>query len=206
MNERARSNDVLQTMPDETLRIRRAAFRELLGSGRPVPIQQAARDARLEPDRGRHAARLVASVGMAEVIDDHIVGIDGLTTRETTHRLLVNDVALWTWCAYDIVGIAAALRVDATGTTACGYCGETIYVVTREGQPDESSAVGWMPNVSCSNVMTEFCPSALLFCSRSHLDEWRKPRPDDVGQALDMESLVELGRSNWGPLVDANAA
>jgi Alkylmercury lyase len=206
VTERACWNDVLETTPDETLRIRRAAFRELLSSGRPVPIQQAATDVDLEPDRARHAAGLVASVGMAEVADDHIVGMDGLTTRQTTHRLLVNDVALWTWCAYDIVGISAALRADATGTTACGYCGETIKVVIRDGQPDESSAVGWMPTARCSNVITEFCPSALLFCSQIHLDAWRKTRPDQAGQALDIEALAELGRLNWAPLVDADAA
>ena len=176
MNERARWNDVLQTMPDETLRIRGAAFRELLGSGRPVPIQQAAMDAGLEPDRGFAMPRD--------------------SWRRSGWRRLPTTTSSG----------SRPLRADAAGTTACGYCGEAMFVVTHEGQPDESSAVGWVPNVSCSNVMAEFCPSALLFCSRSHLDEWRKTRPADDGQALDLESLAELGRSNWAPLVDADAA
>jgi hypothetical protein len=63
-----------------------------------------------------------------------------------------------------------------------------------------------MPTARCSNVITEFCPSALLFCSQIHLDAWRKTRPDQAGQAFDIEALAELGRLNWAPLVDADAA
>jgi hypothetical protein len=172
----------------------------------PLWIADAAEAVGLPLDVGHDAVALVASAGMAEVDSYVIVGIDGAATHETSHRFVLDDVELWTWCAYDIVGIAAALSAEATGTTACGYCGKTIYVVIRKGRPDGSSAVGWMPNVTCSNVMAESCPSALLFCSRSHLDEWRNTRPDEVGQALDIESLAELGRSNWAPLVIADAA
>ena len=126
--------------------------------------------------------------------------------RHTIHnvcdRLLVlGGVELWTWCAYDIVGIAAALGVDAVGNTQCGWCGRPIEVVIREGQPEGNAAVRWLPDESCANVMADFCPSALLFCSQAHLDEWRAREGVGAGEAMDLESLAQRGRSCWGPLV-----
>ena len=108
---------------------------------------------------------------------------------------------MWTWCAYDIVGIAAALGAEAVGRTQCGACGRPIEVVIREGQPEGQRAVGWLPDESCSNVMAEFCPSALLFCSRAHLDEWRTGQATASGAALDIETLAERGRAFWRQLV-----
>ena len=59
----------------------------------------------------------------------------------------------------------------------------------------------WLPDESCSNVMADFCPSALLFCSQAHLDEWRAREGVGAGEAMDLESLAQRGRSCWGPLV-----
>ena len=133
---------------------------------------------------------------MAEVDDGTIIGMDGLTTRPTRHGVVLRGVQLWTWCAYDIVGIAAALGVEAVGNTRCGACGQPINVVLREGRPEAQTAVGWLPDESCSNVMAEFCPSALLFCSKAHLDEWRAREGVGAGEALDLDSLADRGRAS----------
>lgn len=138
---------------------------------------------------------------MAEIEGGTIIGIDGLTMGWTRHQLVLDGVTLWTWCAYDIVGIAAALGADAVGSTRCGGCRQQIEVVIREGRPEGSTAIGWLPDGSCSNVMAEFCPSALLFCSRTHLDEWRESEGPGSGAAFDVESLAERGRSDWRELV-----
>jgi alkylmercury lyase len=194
-------DDVLGTMPEATLAVRRAAFRQLL-SGRAPSIEQVAPEAGLAYATAREAAELVASVGMAEIDHGTIIGMDGLTTRWTRHRLVVAGVELWTWCAYDIVGIAAALGADAVGSTQCGECRQAIDIVIRKGRPDGGTAVvGWLPEASCSNVIAEFCPSALLFCSRSHLDTWIAREGIGSGAALDVESLAERGRSDWCQLV-----
>jgi alkylmercury lyase len=194
-------DDVLGTMPEATLAVRRAAFRQLL-SGRAPSIEQVAPEAGLAYATAREAAELVASVGMAEIDHGTIIGMDGLTTRRTRHRLVVAGVELWTWCAYDIVGIAAALGADAVGSTQCGECSRAIDVVIRKGRLDGGTAVvGWLPDASCSNMMAEFCPSALLFCSRSHLDTWRAREGIGSGAALGVESLAERGRSDWRQLV-----
>jgi hypothetical protein len=188
-------------MPEATLAVRRAAFRQLL-SGRPVALEEVAAEAGLAGETAREAADLVASVGMAEIDEGTIIGMDGLTTRRTRHRLVLGGVGLWTWCAYDIVGIAAALVADAVGSTRCGGCGRQIEVVIRKGRLEGGTAVvGWVPDESCSNVMAEFCPSALLFCSQLHLDQWRAREGIGSGAAMDVQSLAERGRSDWRQLV-----
>jgi alkylmercury lyase len=193
--------EVLMRLPDATLAIRRTAFRWLASSGRPLAIDEAATIAALDVETARQAIGLVASVGMAQIDGETIVGMDGLTTRPTRHRMILDGVPLWTWCAYDIVGIAAALRASAIGTTKCGACGREIEVVVRKGRPKSSSAIGWLPQVGCSNVIEEFCPSALLFCSREHLETWRSETRAGDGEAMTVDGLADRGRVGWRDLV-----
>jgi alkylmercury lyase len=201
MNEGpSRWDEVLGSMSEPTLAVRRAAFRQLL-SGRPAIIETVADEAGLSTDAAREAVDLVVSVGMAEVDDGTTAGMDGLTTRRTPHGLVLDGIELWTWCAYDIVGIAAALGADAVGNTRCGECRRPLKVVIWDGDPEGSTAVGWLPDESCSNLMVEFCPMALLFCSRSHLELWRAREGTGSGAALNVESLAERGRGFWAQLV-----
>jgi alkylmercury lyase len=193
-------DDEREAMLLATLPVRRAAF-QLLRSGKAVSIDDVAGRTGLSPDAVRLAALDVASVGMAEVEDRSIVGMDGLTTRRTEHAIAFDGVDLWTWCAYDIVGIAAALGTDARGSTACGACGRPIEVEVRAGEPVESAIVGWLPGEACSNVRAEFCPSALFFCSTEHLDGWLSTSDQHDGEALDLGALAERGREEWAQLV-----
>src|SRR5262245_720422 len=141
-------DDVLGEMPEETLLVRRAAFGEIATAARPVGFDRVAAATGLTSDTTQRALRLVESAGMAETNEDRVVGIDGLTTRATRHEMELNGVSLWTWCAYDIVGIAAALEADAAGVTACGWCSRRIEVDVRRGRPAGGATVGWLPNES----------------------------------------------------------
>jgi alkylmercury lyase len=186
-------------MLQAALPVRRVAFRSLL-AGRPVSLDEIATKAAMSLGTVRRAARDVASAGMAEIDEETVVGMDGLTTRPTSHRITLGGVDLWTWCAYDIVGIAAARGSDAVGVTRCGHCGRGITVEIRRGDPG-GDFVGWLPAEACSNVMAEFCPSALFFCSREHLEEWRLETDAGPGEALDPPGLAERGREEWRQLV-----
>lgn len=194
-------DEILGMMPEATLAVRRAAFRGLL-TGRAVRVEDVAIAIGLPAETVRSAVGLVASVGMAETDDGLIIGMDGLTTRRTQHGLILDRVSLWTWCAYDIVGIAAALEADAVGTTHCGFCGKAIDVRIQQGKPETTSAVGWLPDESCANVMEEFCPVARLFCSPGHLSHWRERERPGSGDALDLPALAERGHRVWSQLVD----
>jgi len=180
--------------------VRSAAFRRLL-SGRVASLSEIAAETRLSESSVRETVEKVASFGMAALDGATVVAMDGLTTRRTRHCITLDGVDLCTWCAYDIVGIAAALGVDATGSTPCGFCGRTIEVDIRNGAPRETRIVGWLPEETCANVMAEFCPSALFFCSTEHLEAWRLRTRPGSGEALDLRALAERGRDEWGQLV-----
>jgi alkylmercury lyase len=169
-------------------------------TGRPASLDEIATSAGMSPGSARRAARDVASAGMAEIDGETVVGMDGISARPTSHRVSLGGVDLWTWCAYDIVGIAAALGSDAVGVTWCGHCGREITVEIRSGDPD-GDFIGWLPGEACSNVMAEFCPSALFFCSREHLEAWRLETDAGTGEALDPPALAERGREEWRQLV-----
>jgi hypothetical protein len=62
------------------LPVRRAAFHELR-SGRAVPIEVVASAAGMSLKSVRRSAQDVVSVGMAEMDETTIIGMDGLTTR-----------------------------------------------------------------------------------------------------------------------------
>jgi hypothetical protein len=193
-------DEALEAMLVAALPVRSAAFGTLL-SGRAPSFDEIAARTGLTEVATRHAAERVASVGMAEVDGTNIVGMDGLTTRQTEHCIVLNGVDLCTWCAYDIVGIAAALDSDAAGSTRCGMCGRHLDVRIRNGDPGESDVVGWLPEEACADVRAEFCPSALFFCSAEHLETWRLQSRPRSGESLDLRTLAERGREEWGQLV-----
>jgi hypothetical protein len=87
---------------------------------------RAVRPEELVPGRAarvRRTALELAGRGRAELDDDgRLVGIHGLTLRPTQHAFVHAERTHWTWCAFDSVGIPAALGVDAEARTTCPAC------------------------------------------------------------------------------------
>jgi hypothetical protein len=195
-------DDEREAMLLAAIPVRRAAFRRLL-SGEAASFEELAATVGSTEESARDAAERVASVGMAEIDGTRVVGMDGLTIRRTRHCISIEGVELCTWCAFDIVGIAASLASDAIGVTRCGHCDRHIEVEIRKGDPGEGPVVGWLPDEACANVRAEFCPSALFFCSIEHLQAWRLRSGAEHGDALDLRALAERGREEWGRLVES---
>jgi alkylmercury lyase len=109
------------------------------------------------------------------------------------------DRVRYTWCAYDAVGIPAAIGWDASLCTHCPGCDGEIRLYLPAGQPPvDSPVVGWWPERSaCTNVVQQFCPLANLFCSRDHLDAWHARSGQPAGAVLGLPALGRLGRQNW---------
>lgn len=66
---------------------------------------------------------------------DRLVGVHGLVARETPHRIEHAGGVVHTWCAFDAIGIPAALGIDATAVTTCPACGAELRVTLRNGVP-----------------------------------------------------------------------
>lgn len=64
-----------------------------------------------------------------------MTGSAGLSLTTRPHRISIDATEFRTWCAYDSVGIAAALRADAAIRTECAVCGKEIALETQAGEP-----------------------------------------------------------------------
>ena len=60
---------------------------------------------------------------------------------ETSFRVKVQDKVYYANCAWDALGIAAALQTDAIIEAADGYSGEPMLLEVRKGQPVPQSCV-----------------------------------------------------------------
>ncbi|MGI5838793.1 MAG: organomercurial lyase [bacterium] len=115
--------------------VRRAAFLALR-TGRPAALTELSWETGLPPAEVRAAARVLSDKGLAVCTanEDAIIGAGGLSLRETCHRLRLEGVDLYTWCAADAVGIPAALAADAVIASACHTCGEPVTLIMDKGK------------------------------------------------------------------------
>ncbi len=160
---------------------------------------EALRPDELIPDSKAPAVELAGALarrGRAQ-IDDHgrLFGIHGLTLRATRHRFVVGGTPRSTWCAYDSVGIPAALDVDAVAETDCPTCGRDIHVIIEGGHPLGEQAL-WLPAVSGCNLMADFCGHADLYCSVEHLQQRIDPTITP-GAVIDLPAAAAYGRETW---------
>jgi alkylmercury lyase len=140
--------------------------------------------------------RLV-NAGRLELDDEgRVAGVHGLVARETRHRILLASRAVHTWCAFDAIGIPAALEVDATAETACPTCEQPISLTTEQGVvSDHGELCLWLPAADCRHLIDDFCRHANLFCNREHLVA--AVGTDAEGDVLSVSEAAALGRRTW---------
>src|SRR5438445_10050693 len=108
-------------------RIREAAFALLLAGRRAIaPAEIAA--ATGAPARGLPAMldQLAGAGWLDRDEDGRVSGAAGLSLTTGPHRIALEGHDIRTWCAFDSIGIAAALGADATIRTDCAVCGASI--------------------------------------------------------------------------------
>ncbi|ABL79521.1 MULTISPECIES: organomercurial lyase [unclassified Nocardioides] len=195
--------DLLARSSEEAALVRRAAFTHLR-RGRPAPEATLAEDTGLPVEAVRAALTELVAVGTATVVDRDVVAAGGLSVVPAAHRLRLPGVDLWTWCAFDAIGIPAALGVDALAITQCPVCGTALEVALPQGKPPaDSPLVGWLPERPCANVQEDFCPEANLFCGRDHLERWRGEANDPAGRAYSLAGLAAQGQQVWAEMREA---
>ena len=78
-------------------------------------------------------------------------------------RIAIDGTEFRTWCAYDSIGIAAALQTDASIRTDCAVCGTEIALDTHAGRPpvDRPERL-WLASGG-TDLRGDFCdPTVLL--------------------------------------------
>lgn len=186
-------------LSDAALELAAAGF-AALWRGRPVF------PAELLPGRDTLAAEVADALvrqGRAEMDDDRLVGVHGITLRATRHRFVHRGRSRHTWCAFDSIGIPAALRLHATAHTDCPTCGRALTVEIVDGIPDDEDAVLWLPDSTQGNLISDFCARADLYCSPEHLHQ-RVDTARTPGTVADLAAAVTLGCDVWADVAGFN--
>lgn len=197
-------SDILRADLDEiALRLATAGFAALWRGHALGPAELFADD----PDAAAEAVIAMADRGRAEVDSrGRLIGIHGLTLRATRHSFEHRGTRRHTWCAFDSVGIPAALGFDATARTDCLACGAPLTVEVRHGRVDADGSVLWLPTPeNTSHLMNDFCAAADLYCSPEHLQQRLDPETA-LGRATALREAVALGCETWADVVASDLA
>lgn len=177
--------DLETTATEHQLAVR--GFVALWHGQRPRPV-----------DLGADSAAVEALLRRGLIVvdtDGHITGIHGLATTPTAHHIAHDGHVIHTWCAFDAIGIPAALDLDAQAHTTCPTCGQHLQVSFTHGQPGPAADLRlWLPT-QCAHVLNDLCAHANLYCNEQHLTT-NHTRPAN-GTTLTAANAAQLGRATW---------
>lgn len=192
---------LLDRLGGDAALVRRVAFIQLRATAAPVDVATLAAECDLTLHEVEAAlGSLVGAGTITRIPAGAVVAAGGLSVVPARHRLRLDGEQFWTWCAFDGIGIPAALNADAVVETRCPTCGRALVVPVEAGRPPaESQVVGWLPGGPCGNVQADFCPEANLFCDASHLAAWRDTGNHE-GATASLLEFADIGKATWADI------
>lgn len=178
--------------------VRHTAFALLVRDGRPVAVErlEAAHPGELpRPALNEAVDRLVADGHLDRDPSGAVVGAGGLTLGDAPHRLLLRGRDYRTWCAYDAIGIPAALGEEGAISTRCGVCGLAIAIRVPIEPGVERPERLWLA-AGGTDLRAEFCTPTVLLCSPDHAEVWAA-RQGGRGRIIDLGLATRLGAGAW---------
>jgi alkylmercury lyase len=178
--------------------VARAAFGAILGAAHPLSPTSLAEIAATDESSVTSALRALRQAGRAEFDDKgRLLGVYGLTLKPSPHRLAMRDHDYFVWCAFDAVGIPAALGETADVASNCAFCGREVRFTVDQGtEPDLPLVISWYPR-QCESIRDEFSPTINFYCDSQHYasTDQGAEAPDAF---LTLKAAADLGRQNWG--------
>jgi hypothetical protein len=182
---------------DAAGQLREAAFAVLVRDRRPLGLDDLAGLTGLESAAVRQVTATLAEAGWLDLDEAGcITGAAGISLATGTHRLTLEGTPFRTWCAYDALGIAAALGADALVETACGECGKSIRVEFHDGVPERAGPERlWLADGG-EDLRGSFCTPTVLLCGESHGADWADGQAGR-GRLIDLAEGARQGGSEW---------
>ena len=177
--------------------LREAGFALLLRDRRPVDVADLATAVGLDTAAAANTVSALADSGWLDLdASGRVVGAAGLSLSTGPHRLSLGSHEFRTWCAYDSLGIAAALGADAVVETACGRCQAPIHLVFHGGVPERQGPERLWLAEGGADLRGSFCTPTVLLCSAEHGKAWGESQMGQ-GQLLDLAEGAHLGGLDW---------
>jgi len=187
---------------DAAGQLREVAFALLVRDRRPIEVAALAAETGLDPHATRVAVSALAGAGWLDLVDGRVSGAAGLSLATGPHELALGERRYRTWCAYDALGIAAALATDAAMKTACGQCGGPINLSFRGGVPDRSGPERlWLADGG-EDLRGSFCTPTVLLCGDDHGARWAEAH-GGRGRLLDLAEASRAGGQDWAGCAEA---
>ena len=179
------------------VKLRELAFGLLLDGRAPVEPSSLAVLSQTDPTMVESTLGALARAGRIDRDEQgRVLGSAGLTLAHGPHGLEIGGHAFRTWCAFDALGIPAALETDARIETACAVCGRSISLELRDGRATEARpAILWLA-AGGADMRADFCAPTVLLCSEAHAYIWAA-RQAGRGKALGLNAAVAEGALNW---------
>ena len=177
--------------------LREVAFGLLVRDRGPVELADLAAATGMSLDATAGAVTSLAQGGWLNLDEaGRVTGSAGLSLATGPHALTLGGSAFRTWCAYDALGIAAALRAEARVETTCGRCGTAITLSFEDGKPDRGGPERlWLADGG-DDLRSSFCTPTVLLCGDTHGAAWADAQAGK-GQLLDLEDGATLGGEAW---------
>ncbi|MGH2746493.1 MAG: organomercurial lyase [Actinomycetota bacterium] len=174
-------------------------FQSLWTTGEPVPLDHLTRAEVAGPMWVRQQGENVATDK-----DGNIIGFRGLSVQPTDHRLELPERTLWTWCAFDAVGIMAAFEASGRIVSADPLSGTPIKIDFQRGQPTTNDLVVFFADAPSGGVdRTDWCPLVNFFENAEAANQWATERGRS-GEPVSLIDATRQGAAFWRPLAEAD--
>jgi alkylmercury lyase-like protein len=182
-----------------------AAFRLLLQTGRSVTAAQIAAEIDAQPSTVEADLHRLDGAGRIRQNEaGHVIGSAGLSVALAAQELWLGPRRFWTWCAYDVVGIVAALEADARSHSRSPATGAPIRLRFAAGQPPAKPVVVFFPDDrGAARTIDDWCSNANFFETREAALSWSAHHKLE-GEVIDLEEAGRRGLAHWSPMLSAN--
>jgi alkylmercury lyase len=177
--------------------IRKAAFLRLYRDGAPVTAAMLASDLGRDEPAVRSDLDLLDSQGKLRRLEGGVVGVGGLSLVPSRHEIVVDGRRFWTWCAYDAIGILAALGRGGVAISTSPVTGRRLEVRFAGAVPTDPEPAVFLANRSnCRSVVDDWCPLNNLFENAETARGWAAAEAVE-GAVLGVVETAELGGERW---------
>jgi hypothetical protein len=189
---------------DAAGQLREAAFALLLHKRRPIEVAELAKATGQTPEATHRAISTLARAGWVDLDQQRrVTGAAGLSLANGPHRLEMGDASFRTWCAYDALGIPAALGADGEIQTACGHCRAAISLTLHGGAPERHGPEElWLAEGDGGDLRGSFCTPTVLLCGHAHGAAWAATQ-GGRGQLIDLAQAARRGAADWAGCASA---
>lgn len=167
----------------------------LLAQGKPVSIAQLTEA--VEHPVGVIDQTLRTWPGVFYNDDHNVIGFWGITIQETLNQMVVDNVAVYAWCAWDALFIPTLLNTSAEVTSHCAVTDDEIKLsITPQGIESSSHndiAISFLipdENELKENITNSFCCHVFFFHSRQVGEHWATEHPGIFLLSLDEAYVV----------------